>query len=216
MKEPVSTWGDAHPTHVSKSNVALHVLHSKRRASANGEKKSKQKTHLGKGKLLAAAKERPRVPQQGLDLLHHGGDGGLRHGLGLLVAARGQELRDHAVDLGHVRVDEEGDARPAQGAARAAGRGQQGVRGRRVGVGQELRHDGRLGDDLAVVGQRGDEAARVNLEVPRVPGPVERDDDLLEGELELREGDVRAVRPCCDGVRLDLMNMLWIEGGSGG
>lgn len=64
-----------------------------------------------------------------------------------------------------------------------------------MGVGEELGDNGRLGDNLAVVGEGGNEAARVNLEVGLGARGVEVDDLLLEGEAELGEGDVGAVRP---------------------
>ncbi len=79
-----------------------------------------------------------------------------------------------------------------RGGARRVGRRQQ---RRRVGVSEILGHDGRLEDDFVVDLEGRHEPARVDLEVPRVTRAVERDDDLLKGDLELRQGDVGAVGP---------------------
>lgn len=66
---------------------------------------------------------------------------------------------------------------------------------RGVGVGEEVGHYGGLSDDLAVVDERGHEAARVDLEVFRCARLREVDDLLLEWDAQLREGDVCAVSP---------------------
>lgn len=64
-----------------------------------------------------------------------------------------------------------------------------------VRVGDELRYDGALWDDLAVVVDGGYEAARVDLQVPLVAGAVQVDDDLFVFQAGLAEGDVGAVGP---------------------
>lgn len=77
---------------------------------------------------------------------------------------------------------------------------------------EELGDDARLGDDVAVVGEGGDEAAlwllewtslhcqgrgsyRVDLKVPWLSGCVQIDDDLFVVKAELLEGDMRSVGP---------------------
>lgn len=64
-----------------------------------------------------------------------------------------------------------------------------------VRVGEELRDDGRLGEDLAVVGQGRDKAARVDLEVLGGARGAEVDDLLLEWDTELGQSDVGTVSP---------------------
>lgn len=71
---------------------------------------------------------------------------------------------------------------------------------RRVGISKKLSHNGRLGDDLAVVGERGHETTRVDLEVLWLARLGKIDDFLLEGDAQLSEGDVRTVSPCVTGV----------------
>jgi hypothetical protein len=66
---------------------------------------------------------------------------------------------------------------------------------RRIGVGQELRYNPGLDDDLAVVRQRRNQPARVDLEVLRSARRVQGDDDFLMRNLELLQDDVRPVRP---------------------
>lgn len=149
---------------------------------------------LGEGQPLAAAEEGCGVLQERLELLDDGGGevlgggGPLGGPLGgeLEPVGRGRELRD-------VGVDEEVDPRAAEGAAGLA-RGGDEVGG--VGVGEELGDDGGLGEDLAIVGERGDEAAGVDGEVGLGAGDGEVDDFLLKGDVELGEGDVGALGPC--------------------
>lgn len=70
------------------------------------------------------------------------------------------------VELGtgalHTGIHKEGNPRPRQRAIRVR-RCRHQVR--RVSIGKELSDNGRLGDDLAVVGQRRDETAWVDLEI---------------------------------------------------
>lgn len=65
-------------------------------------------------------------------------------------------------DLADKGVDKEGDLGALDGSLGGVG-GRKQVRG--VGVGQELGHDGGLGDDGAVVGDGGDEAALDELDI---------------------------------------------------
>lgn len=71
---------------------------------------------------------------------------------------------------------------------------------RRVGISEKLSHDGRLGDDLAVVGERGHETTRVDFEVFGLARLGKIDDLLLEGDAQLSEGDVRTVSPCVNSI----------------
>lgn len=71
---------------------------------------------------------------------------------------------------------------------------------RRVGISKELSHDSGLGDDLAVVGERGHETTRVDLEVLWLARLGKIDDLLLEGDAQLSEGDVRTVSPCVNSI----------------
>lgn len=66
---------------------------------------------------------------------------------------------------------------------------------RGIRVGEELGDDGRFGDDLAVVGERGHEAAGVDLQVLGRARGAEVDDLLVKRDAELGEGDVCAVSP---------------------
>lgn len=66
---------------------------------------------------------------------------------------------------------------------------------RRVQVGDELRDDARLGDDLVAVGKRGDETARVDLEVLCRARSGEVNDLLLVGNIELGQDDFCALSP---------------------
>ncbi|TDZ19449.1 hypothetical protein Cob_v007763 [Colletotrichum orbiculare MAFF 240422] len=149
-------------------------------------------TYLGEGGLRAAAKVRRGVAQQRLDLLGDDVDerGGDALGLGVRLGA--VDFEDERVGLVKVGVGEEADARAGEGALLGAG-GRQQVR--RVGVGEELAHDGGLGDDFAVVRERRHQAARVDLEVLLRARDGEVDDLLLVGQAELDEGDVRTVSP---------------------
>lgn len=138
----------------------------------------REKTHLGQRNLAAASKKGPRIAQQRLNLFTHGFHQVLEERGALLVRLGRQRLHLQALDLGEPGVNEEGDAGTGQGAG--------GVRrGReeraRVGVGEELRDDGRLGDDFAIVGQGGHEAPRVDLEVLWGARSVEVDDFFFKG-----------------------------------
>jgi hypothetical protein len=66
---------------------------------------------------------------------------------------------------------------------------------RRISVGEELRYNRGLDDDLAVVRQRRNQPARVDLEVLRSARRVQVDDDFLMRNLEFLQDDVRPVRP---------------------
>jgi hypothetical protein len=61
-----------------------------------------------------------------------------------------------AEDLAEERIDKEVDARAVQGIVDGAGWREQ---VRRVGVGQEARHNAGFDDDLAIVREGGDQAA---------------------------------------------------------
>lgn len=152
-----------------------------------------ESTHLSQGGLLAATEKRRRVSKQRLDLLDNRVGGRLANlGPGLVRLGR-HALEDRGEDLGEEGVDEEADAGAAQGAVRGVG-GREQVRGE--GVGEELGDDGGFGDDLAVVRERGDEAAGVDLQVLFGAGFVEIDNLLFEGNVELGEGNVSTVGPC--------------------
>jgi len=76
---------------------------------------------------------------------------------------------------------------------------------RGVLVGEEVGDNGRLEDELAVEVQRGHKTARVDGEVLGRARRVEVDDDLLEGHLELGQGNVHTVCPCvCGGRKKDV------------
>jgi hypothetical protein len=160
-------------------------------------------THLRKRQLVAAPKERRRICQQRLQLLHRARDGRLL-GLDRLLRRLGapEHLGQVAVELGREGVREEGDAGAAQRTAGLVG-GRHEVRGDRVG--EQVGDDAGLGDDLLVLADLDGrhEAARVDLEVPGLAGLGEVDDDLVVGELELVERDVCAVRPCGLSVAMD-------------
>lgn len=64
-----------------------------------------------------------------------------------------------------------------------------------VGVRQEVRDNGRLDDDLAVVRECRDQASRVDLQVLRCARGVKVDDDFFKGNLELLQDDVSPVCP---------------------
>lgn len=66
----------------------------------------------------------------------------------------------------------------------------------RVLVREELRDDGRLGDDLAVVRQGRDQAARVDLEILGGTRSIEVDDLFLEGDAKFGQSNVGTVSPC--------------------
>lgn len=97
------------------------------------------------------------------------------------------------MNLGDVRVHKEGDPRTTKRAAWFVGDGYQ-MRG--VYVGEELRDDGRLRDDLTVEGQGWDQSSWVDPEVFRSPRRAEINDDLFERDLELLESDMRPMSPC--------------------
>lgn len=147
---------------------------------------------LGEGQLVAPSEERPSILQQRLNLLGDALDELLR-ALTRVVRRLGEEgLEPEAVDLGEPRIDEEGDAGPGQcGVGIGGGREEVGW----VRVGEELRDDGRLGDDFAVVGQGGDQAARVDLEVRGGTRDAEVDDLLLERDAQFGQGDVGTMSP---------------------
>lgn len=64
-----------------------------------------------------------------------------------------------------------------------------------MGVGEELGDDAGFSDDGSVVGEGGDEAAGVDLEVFGCAGDGEVDYLLCEGKAEFCEGDVGTVSP---------------------
>ena len=64
-----------------------------------------------------------------------------------------------------------------------------------VRIGEKLRDDGRLGDDLAVVGQGRNQAARIHLEVLGATRRVEVDDLLLERDAKFGQSDVGTMSP---------------------
>lgn len=150
------------------------------------------RSHLSLRELVTAAKEGVRIGEQRLNLLDEGFDGFLGDRVSLRVDLGRVEAKYHRVDLGDVRVNKPGNLRAAERAARRVGRREQ---VRRIGVGQELRDDGGLNDNLAVVRQRGNQPARVDLEVFGRARRVQVDRDLLKRELELLQDDVRPVRP---------------------
>ena len=156
------------------------------------------RTYLCQRDGLASAKERPGVLQEGLYLLLHGLDD-----LGaqfLLLLPLRLENRIHVpIHLANKCIGEEGNAGPRQRARRTLPAG-----GPEAGAGEEVgdegADDGGLGDDFVVedaVGdfQAGDEAARVDFEVPGLAGAVERDDDFFVGDVEGAEGDLGTVGP---------------------
>lgn len=119
-------------------------------------------TYLSKRQLLAAAEERVRIRQQRLNLLVHRSHPLLSLGLLLLVRSGAEDGEHERGDLGAPCIDEEIDA----------GADERGVRGavgrreevRREAVGEELRDNGGLGDDLVLevgvgVLDRGDQPA---------------------------------------------------------
>ena len=79
---------------------------------------------------------------------------------------------------------------------------------RRVRVGEELRDNGRLGDDFAVVGDGGDETAGVDLQVFGGAGDAEVDDFFFEGEIELGEGDMSSV---CPWLAKEELGISWLN-----
>ena len=111
------------------------------------------------------------------------------------------------IHLPDERVGEKRHPRPRQRARRALpARGPEARAGERVG--DEGADDGGLGDDFVVedpVGdfQAGDEAARVDLEVPGFAGAVERDDDFFVGDVEGAEGDLGTVGPGAEVVGIE-------------
>lgn len=92
----------------------------------------------------------------------------------------------------HTRINKKGNSRPRQCAIWVRRCGDQ---VRRVGIGKELSHDGRLGDNLAVVRERRDETAWVDLEVLGLARLGKIDNLLLKGDAQLSKGDVRTVSP---------------------
>lgn len=149
-------------------------------------------TYLGKSKLVAATKVRAGVLETRLNLLDERGHGRLDQGVVLGLCGR-EELEQVALELADERVDKDGNLRAAQRTARGARLGNQ---VRRVLVGEEVGDDARLDDDVAVVAEGRDLAARVDGEVLGRAGRVEVDDDLLEGDAQLGKGNVCAVGPC--------------------
>ena len=115
--------------------------------------------NLGQGDFVTSAEERLCVLEQRLQLLDQLVDGRVDDGLGVGVGLGAEELHEAALELGEVGVDEEADARAALRAAGGVGRRQKLPR---VRVGEEPRHDGGLGEDLAVVRHGWHQAARVD------------------------------------------------------
>lgn len=72
-----------------------------------------------------------------------------------------------------------------------------------MGVGEELSYDAGFCDDVAVVGDGGDEAPGVNAEVFGGAGHGEVDNFFFVGELELGKGDVGAVGPRAEVVSVE-------------
>lgn len=150
-------------------------------------------TCLGEGQLIAPPEERPSILQQGLDLLGDALDKLLRVLLGVVGRLGKEGLEPEAVDLGEPRIDEEGDPGPGQWAIGVGG-GRQEMG--RVRVREELRHDGRLGDDFPVIRQGRNQTARVDLEVLGAARGVEVDDLLLKGDAQFGQSDVGTMSPC--------------------
>lgn len=152
------------------------------------------KTYLGQGQLVGAAKEGRGISQQRIELLGGGIDDALKSGGALLVGLAVVGLGVVTAELGDEGVGEEGDAGARQGSLRIARGRRDQVRRERVG--QEVGHDGRLGDDLVAVRQRRHQPSRVHLEVLGRARHRQVDDLLLVGHAELGQGNVRAVSPC--------------------
>lgn len=149
--------------------------------------------YLSQRQPLTPAQKRRRVRQQRLDLAHQPIHGVRHHLLLVGLGARLEQPEQDGVELGPVRVDEEGHLRPAEGAGGGRRRRAE-VRGG-VDVGEELADDGGLDDDAVVEDEHGHEAARVERQEGGGPRAVDVDDALFEGDLELVEGDVCAVGP---------------------
>lgn len=150
------------------------------KAKQRKEKKRKKKPHFSKRERATPPKERARVGQQRLNLAGDGPDHVSEEVVALSVGFGRQRPHLQALDLGEPRVDEEGDAGAGQRALGVVGRGREQVVGG-VRVGQEGGDDGRLGEDGAVVRERWDEAARVDLQVCWRARGVEVDDFFFEG-----------------------------------
>jgi hypothetical protein len=75
-----------------------------------------------------------------------------------------------------------------------------------VSIGEELCDNGTLCDDLAVVVDSWDQAARVDLQVPLITGTVKVNNNFLELETELLQSNVCTMRPWAAvvGVESDL------------
>lgn len=147
---------------------------------------------LGKGQLLAPPEERPSILQQRLNLLGDALDELLCALVGVFGRLGEEGLEPEAIDLAEPRIDEEGDTSPGQ-CAIGVGGGREEVG--RVRVGEKLRDDGRLGEDLAVVGQGRNKAARVDLEVLGGTRGAEVDDLLLERDAKFGQSDVGTMSP---------------------
>lgn len=110
-------------------------------------------SHLGQSELVTAAKKGARVGKLRLDLLDEVRDNLLGNRVPLRIRLGHVEAVHRAVDLGRVRIHKHGNPRPPERTAGGVGGGNQ---VRRIRVGQELRHDPGLDDDLAVVRQSWD------------------------------------------------------------
>lgn len=111
---------------------------------------------FGKGQLGAASEERRSILEQWFDLLLNDANELFRELLLLFAGLLQRDLEPVAAGFGVPRVHEEIDAGALQGIIhRISWREKM----RWVGVGQELRHNGRLGDDLSIEIDGRDEAA---------------------------------------------------------
>jgi len=120
-------------------------------------------------------------------------------------------------------VGEEADAGALQGGGRALFASRQ--ERARESIGEELRYNRRLGDDFIlveearhVVGDGGDEAARVQVKVPLRARGGEVDNYFLVGQVQFGEGDVGAVGEWAAVVGVDGdfgWERAWVCGGGG-
>lgn len=138
----------------------------------------KQDTYLSQSQPAAPPEKRIRILQQRLHLLNNRIHQ-LRAQLLLLLITRPKNRKSQTINLAKEGIDEEVDPGALEGAA-FFGAGFLEVGG--VGVGEELRDDGGFGDDGSVVGNGGDEAAGVDLEIFGGAGDGEVDDLFFKGE----------------------------------
>lgn len=116
-----------------------------------------EEKYLSQGQTVASTEEGTlAVLEQRLDFLHHGLGQLLRSSVSLLLRGGTDGGKEVWHNLAEEGVDEESDAGAVEGVF--SGR-RLGKEVRRVGVGQELGDNAGFGDDVAIVGEGGDETA---------------------------------------------------------